>query len=223
MVDIILIEEADAASLLQKCATVLAAGELLVLPTDTVYGLAARVDIPDAVEAVYAVKGRDAGKSLVVMLSSVEEAVDLVEPEQRRPLVRLASFWPGPLTLVVKTGEIPWKRYVAPIHGSLGIRIPDNPFLLGLLAASGPLAVTSANPAGGKAPAAFREIDAGIIGAAGLALDGGDQGSGRPSTVAEIRGSTVSILRKGEITEDELLLVLMREKDAGQPPHAVSR
>jgi tRNA threonylcarbamoyl adenosine modification protein (Sua5/YciO/YrdC/YwlC family) len=217
------LHEADLTALLKRCATVLAAGELLILPTDTVYGLAARADIPNAVEAVFAAKGRDAGKSLVVMVSSAEEAAELVEPEQRESLGRLACFWPGPLTLVVRAREASWKRNVAPASGSLGIRVPGDPFLLSLLVVSGPLAVTSANPAGGRAPVSFAEIDVGVLAATGLALDDGERGSGKPSTIAEIRGSTVSVLRQGEITEDELALALMREKDGGQPPRAVLR
>lgn len=218
MVDIIRVDEVDEVALLHRCAAVLAAGGLLILPTDTVYGLAARVDIQGAVEAIFEAKGRDTEKSLVVMLADADEAAELVDPGQRGPLRRLARFWPGPLTLVVMAGDVPWMRNVAPTSRSLGIRVPDDDFLRRLLATSGPLAVTSANPAGGKAPAAFAEIDAGLLGAAGLALDGGERGSGQPSTVAEIRGEAVSVLRRGKITEEELALAMARERDDGRLP-----
>jgi L-threonylcarbamoyladenylate synthase len=220
MAEIIRLHEADQAALLERCETALAAGELLILPTDTVYGLAARADIAGAVEAVFAVKGRDAAKSLVVMVAGVEEAARLAGPAQREPLRRLASFWPGPLTLVVETAGVPWKDNLAPVSSSLGIRVPDSPFLLRLLRKSGPLAVTSANMAGGPEPATFADIDARLIAAAAIAMDGGESGSGIPSTVAEIREGAISILRRGGISEDELNLALTAEEGGGPLPHA---
>jgi len=216
-------KDADEASLLRRCEAALAEGELLILPTDTVYGLAARADSRSAVEAVFSAKGRDAEKSLVVMVSSVEEALELVDPGQRGFLLRLARFWPGPLTLVAAAVDVAWRRVVAPDSGSLGLRVPDDEFLLRLLAASGPLAVTSANPAGGEAPSAFADLDAGLLGMASLALDGGERGSGRPSTVAEIRGDVISVLRQGDISGEELARAIEPEVDGGQAPRAPIR
>lgn len=218
MAEIIRLHEVDQAALLEQCETALAAGELLILPTDTVYGLAARADLASAVEAVFAVKGRDEAKSLVVMVAGVEEAARLAGPTQREPLRRLASLWPGPLTLVVETAGVPWKDNLAPASGSLGIRVPDNPFLLRLLRKSGPLAVTSANVAGGPEPATFADVDARLLAAVSIALDGGESGSGIPSTVAEIREGAVSVLRRGGISEGELNLALTG--GGGPSPHA---
>jgi len=218
MAEIIHLQEADQAALLERCETALAAGELLILPTDTVYGLAARADLAGAVEAVFAVKGRDEAKSLVVMVAGVEEAARLAGPTQREPLRRLASLWPGPLTLVVETAGVPWKDNLAPASGSLGIRVPDSPFLLRLLRKCGPLAMTSANVAGGPEPVTFADIDARLLAAVAIALDGGESGSGIPSTVGEIREGVVSVLRRGGISEDELNLALTG--GGGPPPHA---
>ena len=213
MAEIIRLRGADQAALVEKCEAALAAGGLIILPTDTVYGLAARVDMPGAVEAVFAAKGRDGTKSLVVMVTGVEEAARLASSEQREELRRLASFWPGPLTLVVEAADMPWKEDVAPASGSLGIRVPDSPFLQRLLAVSGPLAVTSANLAGGPEPAAFADIDARLLAAAAIALDGGESGSGIPSTVAELREGAVNVLRGGAITQGELELALKDGKE----------
>ncbi len=204
MVEIAKVDEEDAPSLLRRCARVLDAGGLLVLPTDTVYGLAARADLEAAVRAVFSAKGREGEKALVIMVPGAREAAALALPAQREALGRLSPFWPGPLTLVVETADVGWKRFVAPAPGPLGLRVPDDPFLLALLALRWPLAVTSANPAGGRAPSAFGEIDAALLAAAELALDGGMRGSGRPSTVAELRGETVRVLRTGEIGERQL-------------------
>jgi L-threonylcarbamoyladenylate synthase len=220
MAEIIRLYEADHDALLKRCDTALAVGGLLILPTDTVYGLAARVDMDGAVEAVFAAKGRDAAKSLVVMVAGIREAVQLAGPALREPLMRLAVFWPGPLTLVVETEGVPWKEKVAPFSGSLGIRVPDSAFLLRLLRKSGPLAVTSANVAGGPEPVSFADVDAHLLAAAAIALDGGESGSGIPSTVAEIKDGAVSVLRRGAITQEELNLALMAEEGGGPQAHA---
>ncbi len=223
MAEIIRLSSADTPTLLQRCRAVLAAGELLILPTDTVYGLVARADDRRAVGAVFAVKGRNTAKPLVVMVPGVEEALALAVPEQREPLRLLAVFWPGPLTLVVRPVDAPWIQHVSPASPSLGLRVPDDPFLLRLLTVVSPLAVTSANTAGGSSPTAFSEIAAGLLDAAGLAVDGGSRGSGRASTVAEIRGDTVAVLRQGEITEEELVQSLTRGGEARPTPRSFSR
>ena len=188
----------------ERCRDILAEGGLVILPTDTVYGLAARADIPEAVERVFEVKGREEEKALVVMVSSLKEAAEIATPEQREALKRLGSLWPGPLTLVVRAGEVPWRESVAPSSETLGIRIPDSSFMLELLQLAGPLAVTSANPAGESAPTSFTTVDGGLLSKVELAVDGGEQGSGRPSTVAEIRGDGLKILRHGDIGSEEL-------------------
>jgi len=217
MTEIMYLKEMDTALIVERCVEILAAGRLVILPTDTVYGLAARVDIPSAVEAVFTAKGRDAEKALVVMVSNAREAEELAAPEERGSLRRLGALWPGPLTLVIKVGDIPWKESVAPGSETLGIRVPDNPLLLGLLGISGPLAVTSANPAGARAPVSLEDIDAGLLGTVGLAVDGGYRGSGKPSTVAEIEESEIRVLRQGEITEEELRRALTHGREDKQP------
>lgn len=196
--------EAGEEAVLERCRAVLDGGGLVVLPTDTVYGLAARVDIPQAVAGIFAVKGREASKGLVVMVAGRGEAAELVAPEERESLLRLGSLWPGPLTLVARAGKVPWRENVAPSSPTLGFRVPDSPLLLRLIAATGPLAVTSANRSGGEAPASFGDIDTELLRQVDLALDGGSRGSGRPSTVVSLSGEDFEILRRGEIGEEEL-------------------
>ncbi|MBN2026928.1 MAG: threonylcarbamoyl-AMP synthase [Actinobacteria bacterium] len=203
-------QDADLSLIVRRCAEVLAMGELAIIPTDTVYGLAARADVHRAVEAVFRAKGRDAEKALVVMVSGIEEAAELTVEEERETLRRLGTLWPGPLTLVVKASEIPWRESVAPSTHMLGIRVPDSPLLLSLLSISGPLAVSSANLAGGPAPASFAEIDEGLLAKVGLAVDGGKSGSGRPSAVVKISEGELTVLRQGEICEDELMRSMLR-------------
>lgn len=205
---------------IKRCGEVLARGELVVIPTDTVYGLAAKVDIPGAVERVFTVKGREASKALVVMVSSLEEALELAAPDERETLYRLGCLWPGALTLVVRAGPLPWIKRVAPVSQMLGIRIPDSHFVLRLLADHGPLAVTSANRTGSRAPASFQDIDPDLLERVGLAVDYGERGSGNPSTVAEINGGELRVLRSGEIGESELIKAMAEKREGEASPPA---
>jgi L-threonylcarbamoyladenylate synthase len=211
MVEIVNLADIELPILAERCAKVLARSGLAVVPTDTVYGLAAKADDPVAVGKVFEVKGREAEKALVVMVSDSNQAMELVASEQRGSLLRLGSLWPGPLTLVVKVGDLYLRRNVAPYSDTLGIRVPASRFMLRLLELSGPLAVTSANFVGGRAPASFHEVDRQLLAMVDIAVDGGECGSGRPSTVAELSGGEVRILRHGEIGEMDLQRALRGE------------
>lgn len=208
MPEVLSLKDMEAPFLLERCTGALVRGGLVILPTDTVYGLAARVDVRKAVERIFELKGREAGKALVVMVSSREEAAGITAPGQRESLMRLGSLWPGPLTLIVRAGDVAWRDNVAAGAGTLGIRVPNSPFLIGLLDKTGPLAVTSANLAGEEAPGSFEDVDKGMLCGVELAVDGGECGSGRPSTVAEIHGDSVRILRRGETGEEDLYRAL---------------
>lgn len=202
----------------ELCAEALGRGGLAILPTDTVYGIAAKADVGEAVAAVFAAKGRDVAKSLVVMVKDVREAEALAAPEDREPMRRLSVFWPGALTVVIRAADLPWKKYLAPRTDTLGIRVPGYPFMLRLLSACGPLAVTSANLSGNAAPSSFAEIDPLLLERVAIAVDAGECGSGSPSTVVELRGSEYSVLRRGEITEESIASLLRGET----APHASS-
>lgn len=211
MTEIIRLQDADYMPVVRRCKEALDGGDLVILPTDTVYGLAARADLPGAVRMIFEAKGRDAEKALVVMVPSVEEAAELTADEERETLLRLGGLWPGPLTLVVKAGKVPWRESVAPSSSMLGMRVPDSPLLLSLLGISGPLAMTSANLSGGAAPTSFVKIDPSLVARARIAVDGGNRGSGMPSTVAELRRGGLKVLRCGEIGPGELRKALLQD------------
>jgi L-threonylcarbamoyladenylate synthase len=180
----------------------LESGGLLAFPTDTVYGLAARVSDPTGIDRLYAVKGRDSAKAIPVLLSSPDD-LPQVTAEMSITARRLAQrFWPGPLTLVVpRHPDLPENLSNLP---TIGVRMPDHPVALALMRRSGPLAVTSANRSGGENTCTAQEVQAQLDGRIELILDGGQTPGGMPSTVVDCTSQQLVILRQGPITAADL-------------------
>lgn len=180
--------------LLRQAWTQLQAGELVIFPTETVYGLAADPDNPLAMEKLYQVKGRDENKPIAQFVAHPSQIPreSLSNPAWTRTLSE--SFWPGPLTLVLRFAQ-DW----------VGFRIPDHTVPLELMRLWGrPLAVTSANRSG--QPAASR-VDARLLDLGhrvSLVLDGGPCPGGVASTVVRIGEDDWEILREGAITRTEI-------------------
>ena len=186
---------------------VLHGGGLVVIPTDTVYGLAGRADLTEAVAAMFAVKTRPKDRALPVLGAGVDDlrSVARFSEAEARAAER---FWPGPLTLVVQRAP----RFTFDLGGSdrstIGVRVPAHPVALELLAETGPVAVTSANLSG-QEPAVTVDQAREVFGdAVGFYLDGGRLSSS-PSTVARI-ADDVEILRAGAIDRSALLAALGR-------------
>ena len=177
-------------------------GGLVAFPTDTVYGLGALVQIPESIQALYTVKGREAAKAIPLLLSSPDEMdrVALAVSPMARCLAE--RFWPGPLTLVVpKHPSLPAELSS---QATIGVRMPDHPLALALLRVTGPLAVTSANRSGEASAVTAREVVGQLGGRIGLVLDGGQTPGGVSSTVVDCSGHTPVILRQGPISLEEL-------------------
>ena len=175
-------------------------GEVVGLPTDTVYGLGADPFSRSAVERLFAVKRRPAVKPVPLLAASVEQAerVGVLTGAAR---VVVERHWPGGLTVVVRRapGLPDWLG--DPARDSVGLRVPDHPAALVLLAAAGPLAVTSANRSGTAAArddAGARAIFAGGVSAY---LPGSGAG-GAPSTVVDFTGRSPRVLRAGPVAWD---------------------
>lgn len=173
-----------------EAAAVLRRGALVILPTDTVYGMAADPRVPGAEKRLAQAKGRRATKPIPLLASGLA-AVERWRPDfgaVGRELAR--RFWPGPLTLVLKTSR-----------GWEGFRVPAHPVALALVKASGGLLrVTSANRSG-RPPALTANRAAAALGtAAALVLDAGPAPGGIPSTVVRVQGSCWQILRAGAIS-----------------------
>jgi L-threonylcarbamoyladenylate synthase len=174
-------------------------GELAVIPTDTVYGLAANADDPHAAEALYAAKGRDARQPTAVLFASLAELLARV-PELPAPGVAVAgALLPGPLTLVVPNPgrRFRWLNQERP--EALGVRVPD---VAGpgkeVLDALGALVATSANLPGGRDPRTLADVPPELVAAAAATVDGGGLG-GAPSTVVDLTGPEPTILREGAL------------------------
>ena len=176
---------------------VLKAGGTVAFPTDTVYGLAASRSSAETIEKLFSIKERPQDRAIAVLLGKTVD-LEIVTLRPSKEAIRLAErFWPGPLTLVVpKHPQIP--EIISP-RPTIGVRIPDHPVALALLAASGPLAVTSANLSGQTNCRFAEEVLEQLGGRIDLILDGGETPGGVPSTVVDMTGEKPVILREGPI------------------------
>ncbi|OZA94610.1 L-threonylcarbamoyladenylate synthase [Altererythrobacter sp. H2] len=191
---------ADAAGI-ARAAAVLRAGGLVALPTETVYGLAARADDPDAVARIYAAKGRPDFNPLIVHVADIRQAAAYVEFDMvSKGLAQ--QHWPGPLTLVLPlradAGLAPAVSAGLP---TLAVRAPAHPVMRAVLqAVEFPLAAPSANRSGFISPTCAAHVLASLDGRIDLVLDGGSCAAGLESTIAAVRrDGEVDVLRPGPI------------------------
>jgi L-threonylcarbamoyladenylate synthase len=182
----------------------LRAGQVVGLPTDTVYGIAADPRSPAATAAVFEVKDRPAGLELPVLVAGLDQAGQLAHPIGPTARALAGRWWPGPLTLVLP------RRPGAALHlggnpDTVGLRCPAHPLALAVCATFGPIATTSANHHG-QAPASTAAATAALPGL-GLVLDAGPA-AGAPSTVVDLTGDRPALLREGALGWAEILAVL---------------
>jgi L-threonylcarbamoyladenylate synthase len=176
----------------------------IVLPTDTVYGLAALVSSKDAVDRIYELKDRPPSLPIAVLVDSLEQARSLVEmTDSAERLAR--EFWPGPLTIVLA------RRGTSGTNagGTLGVRCPDHVFIQTLARRVGPLAVTSANRHGFPTPISATDAAGSLAGEVALVIDG-DNCDGVSSTVVDATGPELAIIRHGPITEEQIRSAALR-------------
>ena len=181
-------------------------GEVVVLPTDTVYGVGADAFSPEAVARLLAAKGRDRQMPPPVLIPSVRTVDGLardVSPEAR---ILMDALWPGPLTIIVHAQQsLAWD--LGETSGTVALRVPDHAAALALLARTGPLAVTSANRTG-QSPATTAEAARDQLGAAvSIFLDAGDSPLGQASTIVDATGPLLRVVRDGGVSRDRLLEV----------------
>jgi L-threonylcarbamoyladenylate synthase len=185
---------------LEEARAVLDSGGLVIVPTETVYGIACNPAVPGAMEKLAAAKKRDGGKP-VARLASGPEQVARTATNWNAGLAALAeNYWPGPLTIVLETGG-----------GWTGFRIPDHAVALGLAKACGcTLALTSANLSGDPDTKTAQEAMAAV--AADLVLDSGPSGEQAvPSTVVKVDGDRIECLREGCIPFEQVEQIFKRQ------------
>lgn len=177
-------------------------GAVIAFPTDTVYGIAAGAFNPEGILRLYQIKGRERLKAIPILIGSLEQ-LPLVTAHVSGTARRLTSaFWPGALTLVVpKISKLPAE--ISP-YPTVGVRMPDHPVALAILNRTGPLAVTSANLSGQKEATTADEVLAQLGDSLSAIIDGGETPGGTPSTVVEVSGDELTILRPGPLSLDQL-------------------
>ena len=197
-------EETEAA--VEAAAAAVRRGELVVIPTDTVYGIAADAFSHDAVRALLDAKGRGREMPPPVLVSAVTtlDALAVGIPEWARALVE--EFWPGPLTLVLhQQTSLMWD--LGDTRGTVAVRMPDDRLALSVLERTGPLAVSSANLTGRPAALDADAAEQMLGDAVAVVVDGGPSRGGEASTIVDATGDG-RVLRSGALTLEQLNAVV---------------
>ncbi|MBI5555665.1 MAG: threonylcarbamoyl-AMP synthase [Elusimicrobia bacterium] len=180
--------------LIKKAAAIVKKGGVVIFPTDTVYGIGCQADNLKSIKGIYRIKKRDSRKPLPVLIAAQRQLPDLQVVITREAKKLMAKFWPGPLTLVLPTN-----------HGkTIGVRMPEHKVALELLKKTGPLAVTSVNFSREASARTVAEIPADIINSVDLILDSGNSPLSVESTVVDMTGRRMKILRAGCISRQEI-------------------
>lgn len=198
-------DEREAA--IEAAASAVRRGQLVVLPTDTVYGVAADAFSPDAVQALLDAKGRGREMPPPVLVSAPTtlDALAVGVPAYARALVE--RFWPGPLTVVCRQqSSLQWD--LGETRGTVAVRMPDHEVALAVLERTGPLAVSSANITGRPAARDADEAEQMLGADVEVVVDGGPVSGGEASTIIDCTGPQGRVLRRGALSLDELNEVL---------------
>jgi L-threonylcarbamoyladenylate synthase len=177
-------------------AAIIKRGGLVIFPTETVYGIAANLLDKKAIERLYKVKARCAGKPFTVHIADLKMVRDM-ECEISGTAEKLTDkFWPGPLTIILKSHD----------GQKVGFRMPENKIALELISASGvPVVAPSANLSGRPAPVTAEDAAAGLEDKVDMVIDGGRTEVGLESTVGDLTVEPLKILRAGAIKAEDLL------------------
>jgi tRNA threonylcarbamoyl adenosine modification protein (Sua5/YciO/YrdC/YwlC family) len=182
-------------NLLKEAADIIRAGGLVIIPTETVYGIAANMQSKKAIERLSKIKERPAGKPFSLHIYK-RETVDDFAKDITRPAYKLMDkFWPGPLTLIFKSKD----------NGTIGIRFPDDEIAFKVIARSQvPVVCPSANISGKPAPTAFRDAIADLGNVVDFAIDAGSTKLAVESSVVDVCGECALVLREGAIAAGDI-------------------
>lgn len=187
-----------------RAAAALKRGEVIVFPTETLYGLGADALNPAAVDRVFQLKGRQANNPIPVLIGDRRMLLRLAACVPPVAEILMERFWPGPLTIVLPArDDVP--RPLVNVRGGIGLRISSSRIAADLLQAFGhPITATSANPSGQPPARTVRQARKYFSGRLEVFIDGGALQSRAGSTVVEIRGDRLTIVRAGEIDRPQL-------------------
>ena len=204
MGELIRLAETDLHEALARALRAVESGGLIVIPTETVYGLAGLVSEPVA-RRLFELKQRDEGRPLPIVGASPDVLQGCVAAMHPAVEALARRFWPGPLTLVVPKAEgLP--DIITGGRGSVGVRVPDHPFTLALLERVGqPMIATSANMSGVEPAAVVSALDRRLIDGVACVVDAGPCPMRQASTVFDLTVTPPCVLRAGPISESELL------------------
>lgn len=190
---------------LEKVANMVSANKVVAFPTETVFGLGVKFGSKEALDALYQVKKRDKGKAISMMISKPEEIEKYAYvSEDAKKIIR--AFMPGMITIILKKKPYIDKYFTASLD-TIGIRIPDDEFVLSLLDKTGPMLVTSANLSGEESLIDDQAVMAVFKGKIPLIVKG-ESISKKASTIVDLSKGNVEVLRLGAISKEEVMEVL---------------
>jgi L-threonylcarbamoyladenylate synthase len=205
-------DPASRAEGLKAAALALRSGELVVLPTDTIYGIGADAFYPSAVSGLLAAKGRGRDMPPPVLVGTVRAAAALIEDFGPYGKDLIDEFWPGGLTLVCRANRsLIWD--LGETQGTVAVRMPLHPVALELLKETGPLAVSSANRTGSPPATTAADAQEQLGDSVSVYLDGGPCANDVASTIVDLTGSVPRLLRAGTVSVGQLREVAMLTTD----------
>lgn len=186
------------AAAIERAGELLLAGEVVVLPTDTVYGIAANAFDPSAVATLLSVKGRDGAIPLPVMVRSPKQLAGLAVAVPAAADRLVAAFWPGPLTLVLHAQpRLTWD--IGQAEGTVALRMPLDEATLAVIRVVGPIALTAANAPGQEPPRSVGEASEQLGDQVAAYLDAGERPPGPTSTIVDLTRAAPKVLREGVV------------------------
>lgn len=185
---------------LTSAVATLSAGQAIIFPTDTVYGLGVAVGLAQSPAILYDIKERDHGKPVAWLVGSPEALSLYGEAVPEFALTIARAFWPGPMTLIVKAGANVPEAFRA-ADGTIALRMPDNEISLELIERVGmPIATTSANISGQQPPKMFSELDRALLERVRVVLRDESEKSGIASTIIDCTADEPIMVREGDVS-----------------------
>jgi L-threonylcarbamoyladenylate synthase len=186
-----------------EAADVLMNNGVIAIPTDTVYGIACMAFNSKAIERIFSIKGRDSNKALPILVGRFEQLEQIAQPINKNAEILMKAFWPGALTIVVFR-KLTLPENLSP-YPTVGVRMPNLPWLINLINKVGPLAATSANLSGHPEARSAQEVAEALNDKIDLIIDGGKSGLALTSTVVDCSGPEIKILREGSIIPEMII------------------